>query len=81
VNVELEWKKIPESLPPFDKEILAINKYGIIVQTRRKKDWDARWTGKRTVGKSGSEIIWWQYWTELPKVPKTVGEKYEQEDN
>lgn len=80
-QAELDWKKIPESLPPFDKEVLGINKNGVVVQTRRLKDWDARWTGKRTVGKSGSEIIWWQYWTELPKLPKTVEKIDDQQTN
>lgn len=73
----MKWKKIPNTLPPYDTHILAINENGFIVQTRRFKAWDAHWTGKRADGEDGRDIIRWQYWCELPEVPKNIERSYD----
>ena len=69
---ELKWAKAPESLPPLNKKVLAINRQGFVTEAVRTKGWNSNWTGQKAGGKPGTEIVWWQYWTELPKLPENI---------
>lgn len=67
----MKWNKVSDTLPDYWEHVLAIDGRGFMLQTQRTSMWDGCW------GQKGRGDKHWQYWTDLPEVPKDVKKIYE----